>query len=250
MSKICVFDTETTSLDKPFCYNIGYVIADPETDEIFLRRDFVVEQIWHNQPLFQSAYYAAKRPLYINRMRARLASLDKFGYICQQMIRDFRQYEVVAAYAFNSDFDERVFNFNCDWYKCNNPFDNIPVYDIRAFAVNHIAFTDEYQAFCDKFSLYTESGNYSTTAEAFFKYIADENFVEEHTALADSICEYGILKYLHDNSCDISQFETAPKIVKKEISHSWEVKKGSETILKFDAKNVTVYKNNYTIRIR
>ena len=63
MSKICVFDTETTSLDKPFCYNIGYVIADPETDEILLRRDFVVEQIWHNQPLFQTAYYAAQRPL-------------------------------------------------------------------------------------------------------------------------------------------------------------------------------------------
>jgi hypothetical protein len=94
------------------------------------------------------------------------------------------------------------------------------------------------------------NGIYSTTAEAFFKYIADENFVEEHTALADSICEYGILKYLHDNSCDISQFETAPKIVKKELSHNWQVKKGSETILEFEAKNVTVYKDNYTIRIR
>ena len=250
MNPICIFDTETTSLDNPFCYNIGYIIVDIENDNTFVRRDFVVEQIWHHLPLFESAYYAKKRPLYVNRMRARLAGLDKFGYICQQMIRDFRQYNVCAAYAFNSSFDERVFQYNCDWYKCNNPFDNIPIYDIRAFAVNHIAYTDDYQSFCDRLSLYTESGNYSTTAEAFFKYIADENFVEEHTALADSICEYGILKFLYNNSCDIFQFETAPKMVKKEVAHNWEVKKGSETLLAFSAKNVSVYKNDYIIRIR
>lgn len=249
MNPICIFDTETIDLSNPFCYNIGYIIVDIENDNTFLHRDFVVEQVWHNLPLFESAYYAKKRPLYVNRMRARLASMDKFGYICQQMIRDFRQYNVCAAYAFNSSFDERVFQYNCDWYKCNNPFDNIPVYDIRAFAVNHIAFTDEYQAFCDRLSLYTESGNYSTTAEAFFKYIADENFVEEHTALADSICEYEILKYLYDNCCGISSHESAPKICKRTATNKWQVKKGKDTLLEVDASTVSVYKKEYTIRI-
>lgn len=249
MNPICIFDTETTSLDKPFCYNIGYIIVDIEADTILLQRDYVVEQVWHNLPLFQSAYYADKRPLYINRMRARLASMDKFGYICQQMIRDFRLYDVKAAYAFNSDFDERVFNFNCDWYKCNNPFDDIAIYDIRAFAVNHIASTEEYKNFCESHNLFTESGNYSTTAEAFFKYIADENFVEEHTALADSICEYGILKYLYDNSCDISAFETAPKICKRKVAHKWKVKKGKDILLEVEASSINVYKKDYTIRV-
>ena len=74
---IVIFDTETTSLEKPFCYNIGYVIGN-EHGETLLKHDFVVEQIWHNLPLFSSAYYADKRALYIDAMRARLAVLDKF----------------------------------------------------------------------------------------------------------------------------------------------------------------------------
>ena len=81
MNPICIFDTETTSLDKPFCYNIGYIIVDIETGTTLLQRDYVVEQIWHNLPLFQSAYYANKRPLYVSRMRTRLASMSKFGYM-------------------------------------------------------------------------------------------------------------------------------------------------------------------------
>ena len=31
MSAIMIFDTETTSLEKPFCYNVGYTIRDAET---------------------------------------------------------------------------------------------------------------------------------------------------------------------------------------------------------------------------
>jgi hypothetical protein len=249
METICVFDTETTSLDKPFCYNIGYIIADIDTNTIYQRRDFVVEQVWHNLPLFQSAYYADKRPVYVTRMRARQVAMEKFGLICRQMRYDFRKYGVTKAYAFNSDFDEKVFNFNCDWYKCANPFDNVDIYDIRAFAMNHIANTKEYKDFCESHNLFTESGNYSTTAEAFFKYIADENFVEEHTALADSICEYEILKYLYDNCCSISSHESAPKICKRTVTNKWQVKKGKDVLLEVDASTVSVYKKDYTIRI-
>ena len=41
---IVVFDTETVSLEKPFCYNIGYVIVDTESGKRLVRRDYVVEQ--------------------------------------------------------------------------------------------------------------------------------------------------------------------------------------------------------------
>ena len=111
---ICVFDTETTSLDKPFCYNIGYVIIDSDNWETLVRRSYVVEQVWHNLPLFSTAYYASKRPLYVAAMRARNTIMDKFGYICRQMSRDFLQYNVDTAFAYNSPFDEKVFEFNCD----------------------------------------------------------------------------------------------------------------------------------------
>ena len=106
---IVVFDTETTNLEKPFCYNVGYVIYDTETDQVVLKREFVIEQVWHNPMLFTTAYYADKRELYVSRMKARKIVMDKFGYVCQQMIRDFKAYEIAFAYAFNSPFDSKVF---------------------------------------------------------------------------------------------------------------------------------------------
>ena len=191
---IVVFDTETTSLEKPFCYNIGYVIANVETNKILCEREFVVEQVWHNPMLFTTAYYSDKRELYVSRMRARQVIMDKFGYVCQNMIRDFKAYEIEIAFAYNSKFDEKVFEYNCDWFKCNNPFDNIPIHDIRGFVHNYIAFKDNFQNFCEQNQYFTESGNYSTTAETIYRYVFnDTDFIEEHTALADSRIEYDIL---------------------------------------------------------
>ena len=187
---IAVFDTETAG---NFCYNIGYTIYDTDKHETLVSKDFVVEQVWHNIPLFSSAYYATKRPIYVNRMRARKTKMSKFGYICQEMIRDFNKYEVSSAYAYNSPFDDNVFTTNCDWYKCANPFDNIPIFDIRGY-VHNFLINDEYLSFCEKHSCFTEQGNYSTTAENVYRYITNNiDFVEEHTALADSLIELEIL---------------------------------------------------------
>lgn len=192
---IVVFDTETTNLEKPFCYNIGYMIVDTDSKQIVLEREFVVEQVWHNPMLFTTAYYADKRELYVSRMKARKIIMDKFGYVCQQMIRDFKAYEVAYAYAYNSPFDKKVFEWNCDWFKCNNPFDNIEILDIRGYVHEFVAKTKSFQEFCEKQQRFTESGNYSTTAETLFQYFSeDTDFEEEHTALADSRIEWEILQ--------------------------------------------------------
>lgn len=192
--KICVFDTETTNIEKPFCYNIGYLIYDTEEKAIIHKADYVVEQIWHNAELFTTAYYENKRSLYIERMRAQKCIMDKLGYITQRMCRDFKTFEVVGAYAYNSPFDDRVFSFNCDWFHIKNPFDNIPIFDIRGYVHKFIAFTPEFQAFCNQHGRYTEKGNFSTTAETLFQFIKqDLTFEEEHTALADSLIECEIL---------------------------------------------------------
>lgn len=190
---IVVFDTETTSLEKPFCYNVGYVIRDSETGLRLTSREYVIEQIWHNLPLFESAYYASKRPLYVQAMRARSVKMDKWGYVCAQMRRDFKQYDVSGAYAFNASFDEKVFNFNCDWFKCINPFDEVPIFDIRGY-VHEFLVDDEYKAFCEEYDRFTETGNYSTTAETVFQYVTGEpEFEEAHTALNDAEIETEIL---------------------------------------------------------
>lgn len=281
---IVVFDTETTNINKPFCYNIGYVIVNVETDTILLKRDYVVEQVWHNPMLFTTAYYADKRAIYVNRMRARQVIMEKYGYITQQMIRDFKQYEIEYTFAFNSPFDNGVFDYNCEWFKTNNPFDTVKIRDIRGFVHNFIAFTQEYKDFCDSESakaktqcellkqeyklkpteelkdkiayydklaksFYTESGNYSTTAETVYRYITNNiDFIEEHTALADSEIEWEILRYCLLKGAKIDQEYKVYHSVKTNSKKQLEIVHNGQTTL-FDYIDRRDYKDTNGTRV-
>ena len=240
---IMVFDTETTSIEKPFAYNIGYVVYNVETDTVLLRSDWVAEQIWHNRELFTTAYYADKREGYIGRMRSRTCTMEKIGYITQRMCQIVKDYEIAAAFAFNSPFDDRVFEFNCEWFKIKNPFDTIPIYDIRGYVHQFLAFKPEYQAFCDKHSRYTESSNYSTTAETVYQFLTeDTEFEEAHTALADAEIELTILKEcvrLGGEWCkEYKVYGSVPRLVEKTL----EVKTTEGERVSFPYEKITIYK--------
>lgn len=249
---IVIFDTETIGLEKCFCYNVGYVIADTSTMPWtpLVKRDFVVEQIWHNAPLFETAYYANKKPLYVSAMRGKCTRLEKWGYITQQMARDFKAFEVESAYAYNSPFDDNVFSFNCDWFKTLNPFDNIPIYDIRGYAHLFIV-SDAYKDFCEKNQLFTDSGNYSTTAEAMTKFIRNDlDFEEAHTALSDSEIEMEILENCVMNGAELGADYTAKKSIerKKEILFAVKTKDGK--IYNFKCNGYTFSKKNHFVRLK
>ena len=247
---IMIFDTETTSLDKPFCYNIGYVILNVETEEKLITRDYVVEQVWHNLPLFSSAYYANKRPIYVNRMRSRAVTMNKFGYICRQMIRDIKQYEIAHAYAYNSQFDEKVFNFNCDWYKCSNPFDTVQIHDIRGYAHQFIV-NDEYIAYCEEHNLFTESGNYSSTAEAVYRYISGrDDFDEEHTALSDSIIEAEILLATMYKGADITIDEKVYRSIERKVEKTLHIRTVEQTDYYFNYEKIRINREKTEITLR
>jgi len=247
---IVIFDTETTSLEKPFCYNIGYVVMDVDTSEILLKRDYVVEQVWHNPMLFTTAYYANKRQSYVNAMRSRSTVLEKFGYICQQMIRDFKTYEIVGAYAYNSNFDEKVFNFNCDWFKCNNPFDNVPIFDIRGYA-HHFLVDDDYKKFCDKYEYYTETGNYSTTAETMYRFIScNTDFIEEHTALSDSLIEADILMTCFYANAKPNVDYQAKRSIERPITKELHIRTAEQTDYYFEYEKIRINKDKTEITLK
>lgn len=247
---ICVFDTETTSLDKPFCYNIGYIIINSDNWEVLERRSYVVEQVWHNLPLFQSAYYASKRPLYISAMRAHTTIMDKFGYICAQMRRDFKHYEVKFAYAYNSSFDEKVFNFNCDWYKCINPFDEVPIYDIRGF-VHAFLIDDNYKKFCEVNQYFTETGNYSTTAETVYRFVFnDTDFVEAHTALNDAEIESEILKQCISYGARLDYEYSARRSIEREQEKTLHIRTAEQTDYYFDYTKIRINKAKTEITLQ
>ena len=193
---VLIFDTETTSLDKPFCYDLGYTILDIESDEVLCSRHFIIEQVWHNLPLFQSAYYADKRPEYVALMRAHRAQLVKWGQATQQMARDIKAFNITDTYAYNSTFDTKVFDYCCDWFKTINPLDNVGIHDIWGYASQFITGKNDYRAFCEEHELFTQTGNYSGSAETVYRFITkDPEFVEKHMGLYDSQIEARILMY-------------------------------------------------------
>lgn len=248
MENFMVFDTETTSIDKPFCYNIGYVIANE--NETLVRKSFVVEQIWHNLPLFNTAYYADKRPLYVSAMKARKTILDKYSYICREMARDLKQYNVKIAFAYNSSFDERVFNFNCDWFKCLNPFDTVIIKDIRAFAHKYIV-NDDYMEFCELNEEFTESGNYSTTAETMFRYISSEiDFNEEHTALSDSLIELEILRKCIRRGASLDENLVAKRSINRKVEKTLHIQTAEQIDYYFDYTNIRINKDKTEIKLK
>lgn len=240
---IVVFDTETTNLEKPFVYNIGWLIYDTDTKSVLIKHDFVVEQIWHNAELFTTAYYAGKRDGYVRRMKGKQCFMEKLGYITQYMCREFKTFNVQYAYAYNSSFDEKVFNWNCEWFKVKNPFDSIPILDIRGYAHKAISFTSEYQDFCEKHKLFTDTGNYSTTAEAIYKFLKNnEHFEEAHTALADSEIECEILTYCIENGCSFGKEYKVYRTINRDTSKVLEIvmPKGEKKL--FDYKHIKIQK--------
>lgn len=194
---ILIFDTETVNVEHAFCYNVGYTILNLETKEKVLKRDYVIEQVWENKMLFSTSYYAEKKQLYVSALRGRQAQIKHWGHTMQRMIKDIQEYNVEYAYAFNSPFDVRVFDFNCEWFKTSNALDYVKTIDIRSL-IGKLLFSDEYKAFCEEHDLFTDSGSgYSQNAETITKFIRNDiDFVEDHTALSDSLIEADIILYM------------------------------------------------------
>lgn len=219
---ILVFDTETVDIEHCFCYNVGYCVVNIESKKILLKRDFVIEQVWENKMLFSTSYYAEKKQLYVNSLRGRKAIIKHWGHTMQRMIKDIQDYNIEFAYAFNSPFDIRVFDFNSEWFKTSNALDYVQTIDIRGL-INKLLFSDEYRTFCEENYLFTESGNYSGNAETLTKFIRqDINFVEDHTALSDSLIEAEIILYVIDKfGVDITKegkvYATVPRETEREM---------------------------------
>ena len=243
MSYAIVLDTETTSLDKPFCYDISWVIIDKDNESIVDLKVNVVEQVWHNLPLFESAYYKEKRQKYIEMMRKRDAVMDKWGYIMRKLKQDILKYEINEVYAYNSDFDDKVISYNCDWFKCNNPLENIAVYDIWGYASQFITGLKSYQQFCEEHERFTDTGNYKGSAEVVYQYLtANPEFIEEHMGIFDSEIEAQILFWCIGHGGNWATDYKVNKILPRVIKKPFEIRLDGKTV--FNGEYIKKYVRN------
>lgn len=250
MKHYLIFDTETVSLEKKYCYDIGYVIIDEDGNKV-LERAFIVEQVWHNIPLFSTAYYAEKRPLYVSLLKGRKAKLEKFGYIMQTMRRDIRTYGITSAYAYNSDFDDKVFAFNYEYFHCMNPFDDVEIFDIRGYAHCYVCDTIPYKKFCEEHGLYTESGNISTTAEAVYRFVTkDTQFCEAHMALDDSRIETEILLHCHKLGAEYDKCYKVKRYIAPTEPKTVTIRYNDDTVCMGTYRSMKISKDKSVIEIK
>ena len=228
--KVLVFDTETAGMkgfSQGFIYNVAWIVADMEENgyyQILEKKEYMVKQVWYNTMLYSTAYYAEKKPLYHERIKAKEISVKPMAEVMEELANTISYHDVEIAYAYNSKFDVDMFNFNCDWFKVYNPLADIPVFDIRKFFILAVMDNDFYKEFCEEYQLFTESGNYSTTAETAYRYMLnDADFEEEHTALKDSEIELEILAYCAEESINIFQELPAPKGIDRVVEKTFTI---------------------------
>lgn len=220
-----ILDTETTSLDKPFCYDCSWVIMQKADGKLIDFKANVIEQVWHNLPLFESAYYKEKRQKYIQMMRKHDAVMDKWGYVMRKLKQDIIKYGIEEVYAYNSDFDDKVIAYNCDWFKCNNPLENIEVYDIWGYASEFITGMADYQSFCETYERFTDTGNYKGSAEVVHQFLlSDPDFIEEHMGLFDSEIEASILFECVSRGAEWGKSYKVNKVLARPILHPFTIK--------------------------
>ena len=151
--------------------------------------------------------------------------MDKWGYIMRKLKQDIIKYGVTEVYAYNSDFDDKVINYNCEWFKCNNPLENIPVYDIWGYASEFITCEMDYKQFCEKHERFTDTGNYKGSAEVVYQYITDNpDFIEEHMGIFDSEIEAGILFDCINRGADWAKNYKAVKQLPRIVTKPFEIR--------------------------
>mgnify|MGYP000570869001 CR=1 FL=1 len=199
MEKILIIDTETIGLEKCYAYDIGYIIASLNEEGFYTaieKKQFIIDQVYNNKMLFETSYYANKRPKYVALLKGRKARLKKMGHALMILRNDIQKHEVDIWGAYNSPFDDKVMRFNSNVFNLVNPVEHLPRFDIMNVANEFIHQTQEFQDFCKENKFVNESGLLQTNAEITFRFISGQKeFIEEHTGLQDCEIELDILNY-------------------------------------------------------
>lgn len=194
-------DTETANgLDDPMMYDIGGCIHD-RYGRVYETFSFVIYDVFcADRALFDTAYYAEKRPNYewdLANGSRKLVSI----FTARKHINNLcKQYNVKAIIAHNARFDYKSTNFTMRYVtksKCRYflPY-GIPMWDTLKMAQDTICQQKSYIAWCNKYGYCQKNGKPRATAEILYRYITGNNeFIEEHTGLEDVLIEKEIFAH-------------------------------------------------------
>ena len=188
-------DTETANtIEDPFMYDIGGAIHD-KTGKVYETFSFIIYDVFcADRELFNTAYYAAKRPMYENQIAEGSRKIVSI-FTARKYIRNLcEKYSVKAIIAHNAPFDYRSTNYTIRYVTKSKiryflPY-GIPMWDTLKMAQDTICKQKTYIAFCANNGYLKKNGAPRATAEILYRYISGNNdFVEDHTGLEDVLIE-------------------------------------------------------------
>ena len=181
-----IIDTETANgLKNPLCYDIAVIIFDKKGTELF-RKNWLVSNVWNNERMFKTAYYAWKRPLYDNIEKE---IVNTYTFI-SEMNEIIDNYQVNFLLAYNLKFDLNSINKTVERFTYNSKFntENVEYIDVWNVAIDIIMNNNSYKSFCRENGFISDAGNYKTSAEICYRFLTNViDFDESHTAMDD--CE-------------------------------------------------------------
>lgn len=218
------------AIAKPLIYDLGWQIVDRQ-GRVYSRQNFLITEIFSVPSIFNTAYYASKRPLYLEMLDKGEIVLTDWKTAVNAMLEDMEVCCAVGAYNSMFDFKKAIpftelyinMLYSPDFYNwermenriCENiangkrfenqkSFDsenflfrgkNYPLFDLWGLSCEHILNCDEYKRMCIDEDWMTPSGKYfKTSAETAYRFVMQNNdFDEAHTALDDATIESKLL---------------------------------------------------------
>ena len=188
-------DTETANgLDDPMMYDLGGCIHDKQGN-VYETFSFIIYDIFcADRALFDTAYYAEKRPMYEQQIAAGQRKIVSI-YTARRHVADLcEKYNIKAIIAHNARFDYRSTNYTLRYVTKSKsrfflPY-GVPMWDTLKMAQDTICKQKTYIRFCERNGYVKQNGQPRATAEILYRYISGDNeFIEDHTGLEDVLIE-------------------------------------------------------------
>ena len=190
MQKYLMFDSETTNtLECRICYDFGFSVID-DNGKVYERGSYVVADVFLDDELMDSAYFADKIPSYWDDIKSGKRLLRRWQTI-KNIVRDVMvQHQITCVVAHNTRFDylstattQRY--LTCSKWRYFFPY-GTQYLDTLKMARAIFSKDEQYIAFCNEHQFLNKYNKPQLTAEVLYRYLTNNiDFVESHTGLED-----------------------------------------------------------------